>query len=87
MYYSTTTVNVAVRAFITLFAAVIMVGPIFALNYVQKTVYQLVLVVVFTFILALTLSVLTQVQNHEVFEIMAAYCAVMVVFVGASQSI
>lgn len=70
----------------TLFAAIIMVGPIFALTYVHRTVYQLWLVVIFTFLLALALSLLTQIQNHELFQVMAAYCAVMVVFIGASGS-
>jgi hypothetical protein len=72
VYYSTTTISRIVRAILTFFAVIIMIGPMFALYFAKHQVLQLALVGVFAFVFALSLSLWTESRNYEIFATMAA---------------
>ncbi|KAL3292575.1 hypothetical protein RB213_014224 [Colletotrichum asianum] len=74
----TVTVNL-----VTLVTAVIfLLGPIIALNFVQKRTPKLVLISVFAILFASNIGLITTAKRAEIFAATAAYAAVLVVFVS-----
>lgn len=71
-FYSATNVRRVVRAALTIVAVVILVGPLFALNYAKQTVLRLVLIGVFALCFALAISFGTKSRNFEIFAAIAA---------------
>ena len=66
----------------TLLAAVLLIGAIVALNYVQSQDWKMALVAIFTIMFAGSVGLLTSARRQEVFATTAAYAAVLVVFVS-----
>jgi uncharacterized membrane protein len=66
----------------TLFAAVLLIGAITSLYFVQKPGAKLGLLAVFTSLFAASVGGLTNAKRQEVFAASAAYAAVLVVFVS-----
>ena len=74
-----------VRTITALMAIAILTVPITVLYKVENMNMRLWVVGLFTGCFALILCVFTQSRNYEIFTATAAYCAVMVVFVGNVQ--
>lgn len=71
------------RFLATTFAVLSLVVPVVVLYIVESTPQRLGIITVFTTIFSSLLCWLTQSRNYEIFSATAAYCAVMVVFVGS----
>lgn len=71
------------RALTTLLAVATLVVPIGVLYAVQPIPIRLCIITAFTTIFSSALCWLTSSRNYEIFSATAAYCAVMVVFVGS----
>lgn len=67
-----------------LFAAVLLVAAIISLYVVDNPTTKLGLVVAFTFIFALSIALLTNARRAEIFGSVAAYAAVLVVFISGN---
>ena len=70
------------RLLTTILAVLALTVPIIALYAVHAMGSRLCIVTLFTAMFASALAWLTQSRNFEIFSATAAYCAVMVVFVG-----
>lgn len=71
------------RFLATTFAVLSLVVPVVVLYFIESTPQRLGIITVFTTIFSSILCWLTQSRNYEIFSATAAYCAVMVVFVGS----
>ncbi|RMJ16570.1 hypothetical protein CDV36_003723 [Fusarium kuroshium] len=71
------------RALTTLFAVATLVVPIGILYAVKAVPTRLWVIAAFTGVFSSSLCWLTSSRNYEIFSATAAYCAVMVVFVGS----
>lgn len=71
------------RALTTVLAVTTLVVPIGVLYSVQPVPMRLFIIAAFTCIFSSALCWLTSSRNYEIFSATAAYCAVMVVFVGS----
>ncbi|KAF4815483.1 hypothetical protein CGCTS75_v013037 [Colletotrichum tropicale] len=77
----TVTVNL-----VTLVTAVIfLLGPIIALNFVQKRTPKLTLISVFAILFASNIGLITTAKRAEIFAATAAYAAVLVVFISSDE--
>jgi len=66
----------------TIFAAILLVGAITSLYYVQRPVAKLELLAAFTSLFAASVGEITSAKRQGVFAATAAYAAVLVVFVS-----
>jgi len=80
--FASARVITATRFLTTFLAATIMTVPIIVLYNVEKMSYRLWIITVFTGLFSSVLCLFTQSRNSEIFSATAAYCAIMVVFVG-----
>ncbi|PTD03316.1 hypothetical protein HYE67_011359 [Fusarium culmorum] len=71
------------RALNTLLAIATLVAPIVVLYLVKPIPMRLCIIAAFTVVFSSALCWLTSSRNYEIFSATAAYCAVMVVFVGS----
>ncbi|CAG1982738.1 unnamed protein product [Fusarium graminearum] len=71
------------RALNTLLAIATLVAPIVVLYLVKPIPKRLFVIAAFTVVFSSALCWLTSSRNYEIFSATAAYCAVMVVFVGS----
>lgn len=70
------------RLMTTVFSIVLLTIPIVALYSIEAMKTRLWTLAIFTAIFSSTLCWLTESRNYEILTATAAYCAVMVVFVG-----
>ena len=83
------------RLVITVLAAILLLVPVFILfelqpkhrsEYKRKSTFQIVVVFVFTMLFSASCSIFTKARKQEVFAATAAYCAVLVVFLGNTSN-
>ncbi|KAF4624918.1 hypothetical protein G7Y89_g13250 [Cudoniella acicularis] len=85
-YYSSERLNATIKILIAVTSATLLLIPIFlflSINLTPKTMAALTLA--FSFVFATIISVTTTATRQEVFAGTAAYCAVLVVFIGNLQ--
>ena len=84
------------RAVITMIAAVLLLVPVFVLfklqpnnksEFERSSNYQILTIFVFTLLFSASCSIFTQAKRQEVFAATAAYCAVLVVFLGNTSNV
>lgn len=71
-----------VAAIDLILAAILLIGAVVSLYYVQSPRAKLALVTVFTLVFAMSVALCTNARKAEVFAATAAYAAVLVVFVS-----
>lgn len=93
---SPTRFDALLRAFLTLFAAVLLLVPVLILFKLQpesasqvksRSKYQVLTIFLFTLIASASCSIFTKARKQEVFTATAAYCAVLVVFLGNTSQV
>lgn len=85
-FYSSERLNAVIRIIIALASAILLLLPVFlflSIDLTPKTMAGLTLA--FAFVFATSISVTTNARRQEVFAATAAYCAVLVVFIGNIQ--
>lgn len=81
--YSKKRVDLLVRLILTIFTVALLMAPTAVLFLVpEHAVVKLVVIVVFTMLFSAALGIFTKAKRHEMFAATAAYCAVLVVFLG-----
>ncbi|KAL8729573.1 MAG: hypothetical protein Q9166_004653 [cf. Caloplaca sp. 2 TL-2023] len=81
--YSKYRVDVLARLILTIVAVVLLMVPTAVLFLVKEHgVLKIMLIMIFTLLFSAALSVFTKAKRHEMFAATAAYCAVLVVFLG-----
>jgi len=70
------------RFLTTIFAIFVLTVPVVALYYIETISSRLWAIIAFTTLFSSLLSLSTRSRNYEIFSATAAYCAVLVVFVG-----
>ena len=70
----------------TLLAAVLLIGAIVTLNYVQNQDLKIALVGIFPLLFASSVGLLSAATRVEVFAATAAYAAVLVVFISGNTA-
>lgn len=88
--------DVFMRIMITIIAAVLLLVPVIVLFELQpktpseikhKSRSQILVIFLFTLVFSASCSVLTKARKHEVFAATAAYCAVLVIFLGNTSNV
>ncbi|KAI1495537.1 hypothetical protein F5X99DRAFT_123616 [Biscogniauxia marginata] len=82
LFYQRSQILAASRILTTFFAVVSLTIPIVVLYEIPAKTARLVALVFFTAMFSSTLCWMTESRNYEILAATAAYCAVMVVFVG-----
>ncbi|KAI4283972.1 MAG: hypothetical protein L6R38_001765 [Xanthoria sp. 2 TBL-2021] len=81
--YSKYRVDVLARLILTVVAVVLLMVPTAVLFLVpEHGILKIMLIMIFTMLFSAALSVFTKAKRHEMFAATAAYCAVLVVFLG-----
>ncbi|KAH8696835.1 hypothetical protein GQ44DRAFT_694624 [Phaeosphaeriaceae sp. PMI808] len=81
--YSKKRIDIFSRLIITCLAVVLLMAPVIALFCTKESGYIKILIIfLFTMAFSVALSLCTKAKRHEVFAATAAYCAVLVVFLG-----
>ncbi|KAF3807653.1 hypothetical protein GCG54_00007386 [Colletotrichum gloeosporioides] len=84
--YEEHSVSVAVALISTLIAAILLIGSITGLYFVENDAAKLGLIAFFTSLFALSVGLTTNARRAEIFAGTAAYAAVLVVFVSGDLS-
>lgn len=93
---STERLDIFLRIVLTIIATVLLLAPVFTLFRLQPTTqaefhsksnYQILTVFVFTLVFSASCSIFTKAKRQEVFTATAAYCAVLVVFLGNTSNV
>lgn len=93
---STERLDIFLQMVLTIIATVLLLAPVFALFRLQPTTqaefrsqsnYQILTVFVFTLVFSASCSIFTKAKRQEVFTATAAYCAVLVVFLGNTSNV
>ena len=88
--------DIVARMIVTVVAAMLLLFPVFALFRLQpashaefhrKSNYQILTVFLFTMLFSASCSIFTKARRQEVFTATAAYCAVLVVFLGNTSNV
>ncbi|KAI4232044.1 MAG: hypothetical protein LQ352_008367, partial [Teloschistes flavicans] len=88
--------DILLRIVLTILAAILLLGPVMILFELQPTHrhdvrrnswYQILTVLVFTLVFSASCSIFTKARRHQVFTATAAYCAVLVVFLGNTTNV
>lgn len=80
--FNTPHVSALARALATFFATMILTSPVVGLYFAKRLSTRLWIVSLCTAVFSAVISVFTHSRNVELFSATAAYCAVLVVFVG-----
>ncbi|KAL9075474.1 MAG: hypothetical protein Q9161_001546 [Pseudevernia consocians] len=84
------------RAVITMVAAILLLVPVFVLfklrptnnsEVERKINHQILTIFIFTLLFSVSCSIFTQAKKQKVFTATAAYCAVLVVFLGNTSNV
>ena len=87
-YYAPKKVGALINVIITLVIAALLILPVVIMYEVtnigqrQSALDAIGVLIVFTLIFGMAISALTTARRHELFAASAAYCAVLVVFIG-----
>jgi hypothetical protein len=90
-YFAPSRVSTLVNLFITVALFLLLVAPVLAMYRLStfkttECVFAAIgVLMVFTLLFAAAMSLLTKAKRHELFAAAAAYCAVLVVFVGSTN--
>ena len=93
---STERLDTFLQIVLTIIATVLLLAPVFTLFRLQPTTqaefhtksnYQILTVFVFTLVFSASCSIFTKAKRQEVFTATAAYCAVLVVFLGNTSNV
>lgn len=93
---SATRLDILLRSILTVCASVLLLTPVFVLFKLQpqtradverNTYCQILVIFVFTLAFSALCSIFTKAKRQEIFAATAAYCAVLVVFLGNSGSL
>lgn len=90
-YYSPSRVSKLVNLFLTTVIFALLVAPILSMcrlstqDSVRAMFATIGVLMVFTLLFAAAMSLLTKAKRHELFAASAAYCAVLVVFIGSTN--
>jgi len=88
--------DILIRAFLTILACILLLVPVLILYELQLNIatgaqqngkWQVGTIFVFTLLFSGSCSLFTKARRQEVFAATAAYCAVLVVFLGSSTTI
>ena len=88
--------DIFLQIVLTIIATVLLLAPVFTLFRLQPTTlaefhtksnYQILTVFVFTLVFSASCSIFTKAKRQEVFTATAAYCAVLVVFLGNTSNV
>ncbi|KAF2685664.1 hypothetical protein K458DRAFT_416885 [Lentithecium fluviatile CBS 122367] len=81
--YSKRRIDIFSRLIITILAVILLMAPVIALfGTNEKGAIKILIIFLFTMAFSVALSLCTKAKRHEVFAATAAYCAVLVVFLG-----
>ncbi|KAF2107044.1 hypothetical protein BDV96DRAFT_506785, partial [Lophiotrema nucula] len=81
--YSKKRIDIFSRLIITFLAVVLLMAPVIALlSTKEMRGVKILIIFLFTMAFSVALSLCTKAKRHEVFAATAAYCAVLVVFLG-----
>lgn len=81
--WSKSRIDTFVRLVITFLAVALLMAPVVVLFSAQKSgPFKIAIILIFTLFFSAALSIFTKAKRHEVFAATAAYCAVLVVFLG-----
>ncbi|KAF2257626.1 hypothetical protein CC78DRAFT_600228 [Lojkania enalia] len=81
--YSKRRIDIFSRLVITILAVILLMAPVIALFSAQESGgIKIMIIFLFTMAFSVALSIFTKAKRHEVFAATAAYCAVLVVFLG-----
>lgn len=88
--------DIFLQTVLTIIATVLLLAPVFTLFRLQPTTqaefrsksnYQILTVFVFTLVFSASCSIFTKAKRQEIFAATAAYCAVLVVFLGNTSNV
>lgn len=78
--------EIIIRVLVSAVAAVFLLAPMFALSYIDRKGYRLLTTALFVLLFAVVVPLSSTAKNQEIIVVIAAYAAVLVVFVGQTQS-
>jgi hypothetical protein len=78
--------EVIIRVLVSAVAAIFLLAPMFALSYIDRKGYRLLKTALFVLLFAVIVPVSSTAKNQEIIVAIAAYAAVLVVFVGQTQT-
>jgi hypothetical protein len=90
-YFSPSRVAKLVNLIITAVIFVLLAAPVLSMYHLStikttETMFAAIgVLMVFTLLFAAAMSLLTKARRHELFAASAAYCAVLVVFIGSTN--
>ena len=90
-YFSPNRVSKLVNLMITTVILALLAAPVLSMYHLSsqktsKTVFEAIgVLMIFTMLFAAAMSLLTKAKRHELFAASAAYCAVLVVFIGSTN--
>jgi hypothetical protein len=79
-------VDTIARMVLSVLAAIVLLAPMFALSYISSKGYQLMTTSLFVLLFAAVLSLSSKATNQELIVAVAAYTAVLVVFIGQAAT-
>lgn len=85
-YYSDSAITLAIDTASTIAAYLLTVAPIFALYYVERRAAKIAIVAVFALTFCVAMTLLTTARRTEHFLALAAFTAVLVVFVSSDDN-
>jgi len=87
VYYDKPRLDFFIRLAMTIFAALLLMTPVFVLYAIQQSTgfAKDIVILIFTLAFAIFLAVFTRAKRHELFAATAGYCAVLVVFLSNSS--
>ena len=87
-YYAPARVDTLVGVIITVIIFVLLILPVVAMYELSDigehaSAFEAIgILIIFTLVFGMAMSILTRAKRHELFAACAAYCAVLVVFIG-----
>ena len=90
-YFSPSRVSKLVNLFITGVIFILLAAPVLSMYHLStlkksEAIFAAIgVLMVFTLLFAAAMSLLTKARRHELFASSAAYCAVLVVFIGSTS--
>jgi len=85
-YYSADRLNILIKVMIAVTSTALLLIPIYIfLSCTVSTKLMAAITLIFALLLATAVSIFTSANRQEVFAVTAAYCAVLVVFIGNIQ--
>jgi hypothetical protein len=86
VFFLSQNAEVIIRVLVSAVAAIFLLAPMFALSYIDRKGYRLLTTALFVLCFAVVVPVSSTAKNQEIIVAIAAYAAVLVVFVGQTQA-